>query len=692
MPRFTVGLKIGSGFLSVGLVLLVTGLTSFWVINTLSQSINNITGPVLNSMVAAESGIRSVQKQLIAVDRLLIGNVTDIREKLTVADNLTNTAMEELKAIGRTESYEFDELSRHMQSFGAAREDLLLKHRTYQESENTLLSNIAYFKELLTDAERFSSEEMLRLDLNTATEDDLPVDNENYGYDTADYDEEEDNASEDLLVVINAIGEAKLVMLSRLDLYRQIKDDTDGGKIQEQLDVLYEDLTYTIDTIIEEDLFERKVKKGPSIDQSYSQALQDQLQQHLQDFKSAIQFYRNLNDAHKRYSSVAATLMKYGENIRETIRQEVDVERTKLLDLVTTGLQSITIALALGLIVAVPIYLVTVKSIANPMLQIRDQLGQISKGDGDLTAQLQVNSNDEIAEVAHAFNTFTNKLRTMITTLQSSVHKLADTSRTIAEVADRTGIEATNQQQEIETVATAMNELTASFREVVENTSQAAKQGGDANEETMHGQEIVEITVETIKQAANEVDKASNVVNSLGEKSEKIGGVLDVIRNISEQTNLLALNAAIEAARAGEQGRGFAVVADEVRGLAARTNDSISEIQLMIDQVQEGTTEAINVMRKAHTHTKASVEPASQAGMTLSQIADMMSSISGLNQQIANAAESQSITVSGVDESVININQASFRTSESTQELGNSTHELAELADKLQGLVGQFKV
>lgn len=266
------------------------------------------------------------------------------------------------------------------------------------------------------------------------------------------------------------------------------------------------------------------------------------------------------------------------------------------------------------------------------------------------------------------------------------------TSRAIAAVADRTGEEVNHQQQEIASVATAVNELTASFQEVVGSTSQAEEQAKAANDETTKSRDIVQATVTRIKEVVDEVQDATGVVNSLEQKSAEISVVLDVIRGISEQTNLLALNAAIEAARAGEQGRGFAVVADEVRGLAARTHASISEINAIISKVQEGTAQANSVMSSARSKTEASVDPASQASRSLTEVASLVAAISGLNQQIARTAESQHITVNGVDKSIVMINEVSSRTSAGALELSRTTQELASLAGDLQGLVGQFKV
>ncbi len=306
--------------------------------------------------------------------------------------------------------------------------------------------------------------------------------------------------------------------------------------------------------------------------------------------------------------------------------------------------------------------------------------------------QLKINSRDEIGDLAAAFNRFVVKLRDMVGGLQASAHRLVETTGQITQVSERTGREVESQRQEVESVATAVNELSASFREVAENTTRAADSAGEADRESEQGRQVVLDMVEKIRQVAREVDHANTVITGLGERSKAIESVLDVIRGISEQTNLLALNAAIEAARAGEQGRGFAVVADEVRNLASRTYDSISEIQKMIDQLQGGTADAIAVIQQAHEHANASVEPAQQADESLHRITRTMAAISSLNREISTATDVQHQTLVGVDKSIVNINQVAMQTSGSAEALSETTHALQALAAELESHVGRFKV
>lgn len=248
------------------------------------------------------------------------------------------------------------------------------------------------------------------------------------------------------------------------------------------------------------------------------------------------------------------------------------------------------------------------------------------------------------------------------------------------------------QQRETEQVATAMNEMTATVMEVSNNAEQAAESTGQADTQAQEGRQVVNDTVESINLLAKEVDSAANVIHELEQNSDSIGSVLEVIRGIAEQTNLLALNAAIEAARAGEQGRGFAVVADEVRSLASRTQQSTQEIQSMIERLQSGAQRAVEVMATSRTRAQSSVEKSEKAGDSLTVITEAMSNIMAMNTQIAEASKQQSEVAEEINQNIVNISTIAEESASSTSELSQSNIALAELSSKLQGLVGQFKI
>jgi methyl-accepting chemotaxis protein len=627
-------------------------------------------------MATTESGIRNVQKQLIAVDSILLGSARSADE-ISKAEQSANAAFDRLVASRQVEVGMLDALRSSMAAFSQARSKLIGVHQDFRDSERKLTLNSARFQDLLVDVERISSEEMLRQDINA-------------GSDAASSPGQD--GERDKWASINAAGEAKLAMLSRLELYRRFKDELENADLVSKIGVLFDDLSYAIETIGEDPLFAQEITNGEYSGKPFKQVLTLLMTQHKALLQRVMEDYRQVRQVRDQYATTADQLMRIGEKLNREIGQKVAMEKQALGGLVDTGYQAMLLVMLIGVLFSVPVYWLTVRSIARPMREISTQLKQISQGEGDLRVQLRVKSNDEIGDVASAFNLFVVKLREMISGLQVSAHRLVETAGQITQVADKTGTEVQAQREEVESVATAINELSASFREVADNTTKAADSANLADRETEHGKRVVLAMVEKIRLVAREVDRATQVISGLGEGSKSIERVLSVIRSISEQTNLLALNAAIEAARAGEQGRGFAVVADEVRNLAARTYDSIGEIQEMIDQLQQGTADAISVINDAHGYANASVEPAGEAGESLNQIAETMGAISILNREISTATDVQHQTVVGVDQSIVNINQVALQTSNSTDALRDSTHGLQSLAAELESLVGRFKV
>jgi len=685
MRQVGIGAKIGGGFLVAGLILAASGLVGYWVISNLSSALAEITGPVWSSMESANGAIRGVQKQLIAVDQILAGRDSAQRTEMAEAERLTLEAIVRLKTSGRIAPQQLQALDGEIEVFVQAREELIRIHNAFQSAEAALSANAAAFQRLLVDVERLASQQMLERDLNSRSEEEL-----------GEFEEGDDRAPDegegDPRAVVSAAGEARLAVLSQLDLYRRFKQNSPPQDLDRQLGVIGEDLLYALEQISEDQLFSQPIRSGENVGKSHSQLLMEQLQEHRELLSASIERYAVRRQAHRDYTQVAEHLMQTVEQMTADNRAQVEVETGELQRLVSTGANSIIIAILLGLLVAVLAFMLTLRAIVRPIREVRDQLGSLSQGEGGLNVTLSVKGSDETAQLAQGFNAFTSKLRDMIAGVQESVNRLVSTTDDISRIADKAGEAVRYQQQEVASVTNAVAELTGSLQEVTANTFQAAERAGLADKETSQGRALVQQTLLLIQVVATEVEQATRVVNELGEKSESIGGVLDVIRGISEQTNLLALNAAIEAARAGEQGRGFAVVADEVRGLAARTNDSISEIQVMIDQLQQGTSQAIKVMTQARSQTQACVEPANQADTRLDQIAGMVRSITELNRGIANAAEAQHLTVVGVEKNLAGINEVAANTSSSAVELTTSTQVLSQLADELQALVGEFRV
>jgi len=309
----------------------------------------------------------------------------------------------------------------------------------------------------------------------------------------------------------------------------------------------------------------------------------------------------------------------------------------------------------------------------------------------DLTLRV-AEGKDELGEMGVNFNQMMGHLATTLNEVSSAATQLAAASEETSAVTEEARIGVSNQQSETDQVATAMNEMTASMHEVARNASQTAEAVASADAETSAGTRVVENSVAAINGLAAEVQKASSVIEELATDSQNIGTVLDVIKDIAEQTNLLALNAAIEAARAGEQGRGFAVVADEVRTLAQRTQESTAQIQTTIESLQDRASQAVAVMGEGQRMAEQGVSQAGEAGVSLTGISAAVTSIGDMTHQIASAAEQQSAVSEEINRSIVTISEATHEMNLGSEHVSKASYDIAHLATELQTSVSRFKL
>ena len=385
------------------------------------------------------------------------------------------------------------------------------------------------------------------------------------------------------------------------------------------------------------------------------------------------------------YEPITATGASVG-----TIYLRVDLQEKKAAISSAVTASALTV-LAVSVLSAAISFLIQA-AIVKPINAVVEALKDIAQGEGDLTRRIRTSSRDEVGQLATWFNTFIEKVHHIIGDFSGNASSLRTNAEKLSGTAKETEKGVVNQQSEIQQVVSAVREMASVVEDVANNVGQAAHSAEEADKEAKNGKSVVTGTMGQIESLAKDINAAAEVIDRLRQETDNIGSVLDVIRGIAEQTNLLALNAAIEAARAGEQGRGFAVVADEVRTLASRTQSSTQEIQDMIERLQYGAREAVQKMEKGTHQAEESVKQAAEASRSLEAITAGVTAIRDKTNQIASASEEQSAATREIERNMENIATVARQTSEGSVEIASSTADLANMAASMAKIVQQFKL
>ncbi|WP_394145144.1 methyl-accepting chemotaxis protein [Vibrio atypicus] len=403
------------------------------------------------------------------------------------------------------------------------------------------------------------------------------------------------------------------------------------------------------------------------------------------DLETARQIYKT------KYAKTYGVLKNHANKILDTLLEQAQQQYVQSEQSYQSGQSRLFSIIGVGLFISLIISSVIVMSLKRRVAFLQSFIAKAAD-DMDLEARLEMGGKDELSSIGSSFNAFVTRVHDSIKDVALNSQELAMTAKQVSDHASLTQGHCTSQRDRTTQVATAIHELGATVSEIATNAAQAAEVAKDATSQAQNGTSVVDNAGEQITGLKCELEQASEVVTSLANQVDDISSILDTIRGISEQTNLLALNAAIEAARAGEQGRGFAVVADEVRKLASLSADSTEEIQGVIDRLQGESNRAVSAMVNGRDQTVMVVDSAANASESLKQIEEHITHISDQNIQVATATEEQSSVVGEINRNVEEINQFTGETAEVAQQLNSSSEHLMHLSKQLDRLVGNFKL
>ncbi|MCP2225376.1 methyl-accepting chemotaxis protein [Pseudomonas silensiensis] len=638
--------KMGVGFVLVLLLTALVAAIGVWSLQTISQRFDG-----LKQMSSLNSGLLKVR--LLEQEYALHGNPKTADALRQGVDGLIALATQ-LKATSAANVPVMNDVEQSLAAYRKAfdefvslsqAKDLALEMASW--SVSSVANNLDVLQAGLADDGAYTLKE-------------------SEGKDGGQFIEQANQVSQVSRLMLQAMNEARV----RLDQSRKGDDSAAQGKIEQadQAQVQAEQLKTTVK------------------DEGYQTVL-NEVAGHITSFSEKLTEYTGLlaqektvyEQLHQRAAQVVERVDQ--AYVAEDQSMQAELKKNSMLIIGSSAL-----ALLVGLIAA---WVIT-RLIVAPLRSVIRVAQQIAAG--DLSATVEVTRRDEIGQLMQAMQQMGAGLSTIVSGLQAGIEQLASSAQSLSAVTEQTNLEVSSQKEETEQVATAMNQMAATVHDVARNAEEAAQAAQTADGKVESGQQVVRQSMARIEQLADSATSASSSIESLSAEIQNIGTVLSVIKSVAEQTNLLALNAAIEAARAGEQGRGFAVVADEVRALAKRTQQSTEEIERLVSALRSAAQSSVQQIQNSGELVKLAVSDALQTESALGSIAAAVSLIQQMNQQIAAAAEEQSSVAEEINRSVTSIRASADQSSLAMRGNAASSIELAQLGVELKGMVGHFRL